>query len=490
MKKKIVIALDQGTTSSRAIAFSPQGKILASSANEFHQYFPNSGWVEHDPEDIWQSSLSALRDVLQQVDTDQVAGIGISNQRETTLIWERKTLQPMARAIVWQDRRTADLCAQIKDTDQQYIQAKTGLLVDPYFCASKIAWLLDKHALRARARSGELAFGTVESYLIARFSAGKKHISDISNCSRTMLFDIHECAFKRELCDLWDIPMELLPEVCANTGELATIDKELFGIELPILAAIGDQQAALVGQGCTRAGMVKSTYGTGAFVLMNTGAQPKTSQNRLLSTIAYQVGDKLHYALEGSIFQAGTIINWLVNDLALADSPSRCSELAASVADNAGVYLVPAFTGLGAPWWDAQARGLLCGLTRASSRAHLVRAGLESIAYQSHDLITAMAADSGVSLDSLRVDGGVSKSDWLLQWLADICQCSVDRPQVVETTALGAGVLAALQAGLIDSIDQIDAMRLTAARFQASMPAEQRQQYLQGWRQAVQRTLT
>ena len=490
MKKKIVIALDQGTTSSRAIAFSPQGKILASSAHEFQQYFPNSGWVEHDPEDIWQSSLRVLREVIQQVDKDQVAGIGISNQRETTLVWERKTLQPVARAIVWQDRRTADLCAQIKDTDQQYIQAKTGLLVDPYFCASKIAWLLDKHALHARARSGELAFGTVESYLIARFSAGKKHISDISNCSRTMLFDIHECAFKSELCDLWDIPMELLPEVCANTGELATIDKELFGVELPILAAIGDQQAALVGQGCTRAGMVKSTYGTGAFVLMNTGAQPKASQNRLLSTIAYQVGDKLHYALEGSIFQAGTIINWLVNDLALAESPSQCSELAASVADNAGVYLVPAFTGLGAPWWDAQARGLLCGLTRASSRAHLVRAGLESIAYQSHDLITAMAADSGVSLDSLRVDGGVSKSDWLLQWLADICQCSVDRPQVVETTALGAGVLAALQAGLIDSIDQIDAMRLTAARFQASMPAEQRQQYLQAWRQAVQRTLT
>ena len=486
MKKDLILALDQGTTSSRAIVFDSLGNIHASSAQEFPQHFPQSGWVEHEVEDIWQSSVQVLRQVLQQVDPQRVAGLGISNQRETTLLWERATMQPVARAIVWQDRRTAALCEQISAADQRFIQERTGLLTDPYFCASKIAWLLQEHDLYQRARSGELAFGTVESYLIQRFSGGSVHISDITNCSRTMLFDIHDCAFSERLCKIWDIPMELLPSVCANSGELAVVRKDILGVELPILSAVGDQQAALIGQACTKAGMVKSTYGTGAFLLMHTGAEPRASSNKLLSTIAYQIGSEVHYALEGSIFQAGTVVKWLVEELQLVDSPAQCGDLAASLEDNGGVYLVPAFTGLGAPWWNAHARGIIHGLTRGSSRAHIVRAGLEAIAYQTHDLIAAMAADSGSELHSLRVDGGVSANDWLLQFLADTCACTVDRPKVIETTALGAGALAALAAGLIDSVADIDNMRQSSARFAAQMPAEQRQQNLAGWSNAIQ----
>ena len=485
MKKDLILALDQGTTSSRAIVFDSLGNIHASSAQEFPQHFPQSGWVEHEVEDIWQSSVQVLRQVLQQVDPQRVAGLGISNQRETTLLWERATMQPVARAIVWQDRRTAALCEQISAADQLYIQERTGLLTDPYFCASKIAWLLQEHDLYRRARSGELAFGTVESYLIQRFSGGSVHVSDITNCSRTMLFDIHDCAFSERLCKIWDIPMELLPSVCANSGELAVVRQDILGVELPILSAVGDQQAALIGQACTKAGMVKSTYGTGAFLLMHTGAEPRASSNKLLSTIAYQIGDEVHYALEGSIFQAGTVVKWLVEELQLIDSPAQCGELAASLDGNGGVYLVPAFTGLGAPWWNAHARGIIHGLTRGSSRAHIVRAGLEAIAYQTHDLIAAMAADSGSELHSLRVDGGVSANDWLLQFLADTCNCAVDRPKVIETTALGAAALAALAAGLIDSVADIDNMRQSSARFAAQMPAEQRQQNLAGWGDAV-----
>ena len=486
MKKDLILALDQGTTSSRAIVFDSLGNIHASSAQEFPQHFPQSGWVEHEVEDIWQSSVQVLRQVLQQVDPQRVAGIGISNQRETTLIWERATMQPVARAIVWQDRRSAALCEQISAADQRFIQERTGLLTDPYFCASKIAWLLQEHDLYQRARSGELAFGTVESYLIQRFSGGSVHISDITNCSRTMLFDIHDCAFSERLCKIWDIPMELLPSVCANSGELAVARQDILGVELPILSAVGDQQAALIGQACTKAGMVKSTYGTGAFLLMHTGAEPRASSNKLLSTIAYQIGDEVHYALEGSIFQAGTVVKWLVEELQLADNPAQCGELAASLKDNGGVYLVPAFTGLGAPWWNAHARGIIHGLTRGSSRTHIVRAGLEAIAYQTHDLIAAMAADSGSELHSLRVDGGVSANDWFLQFLADTCACAVDRPKVIETTALGAAALAALAAGLIDSVADIDNMRQSSARFGNSMPAEQRQQNLAGWSNAIQ----
>ena len=485
MKKDLILALDQGTTSSRAIVFDSLGNIHASSAQEFPQHFPQSGWVEHEVEDIWQSSVQVLRQVLQQVDPQRVAGLGISNQRETTLLWERATMQPVARAIVWQDRRTAALCEQISAADQRFIQERTGLLTDPYFCASKIAWLLQEHDLYQRARSGELAFGTVESYLIQRFSGGSVHVSDITNCSRTMLFDIHDCAFSERLCKIWDIPMELLPSVCANSGELAVVHKDILGIELPILSAVGDQQAALIGQACTKAGMVKSTYGTGAFLLMHTGAEPRASSNKLLSTIAYQIGSEVHYALEGSIFQAGTVVKWLVEELQLADNPAQCGDLAAALDGNGGVYLVPAFTGLGAPWWNAHARGIIHGLTRGSSRAHIVRAGLEAIAYQTHDLIAAMAADSGSELHSLRVDGGVSANDWLLQFLADTCNCAVDRPKVIETTALGAAALAALAAGLIDSIADIDNMRQSSACFAAQMPAEQRQQNLAGWSTAV-----
>ena len=485
MKKDLILALDQGTTSSRAIVFDSLGTIHASSAQEFPQHFPQSGWVEHEVEDIWQSSVQVLRQVLQQVEPQRIAGLGISNQRETTLLWERATMQPVARAIVWQDRRTAALCEQISAADQRFIQERTGLLTDPYFCASKIAWLLQEHDLQQRARSGELAFGTVESYLIQRFSGGNVHISDITNCSRTMLFDIHDCAFSERLCKIWDIPMELLPSVCANSGELAVARKDILGVELPILSAVGDQQAALIGQACTKVGMVKSTYGTGAFLLMHTGAEPRASSNKLLSTIAYQIGSEVHYALEGSIFQAGTVVKWLVEELQLVDSPAQCGDLAASLDNNGGVYLVPAFTGLGAPWWNAHARGIIHGLTRGSNRAHIVRAGLEAIAYQTHDLIAAMAADSGSELHSLRVDGGVSANDWLLQFLADTCACTVDRPKVIETTALGAAALAALAAGLIDSINDIDNMRQSSARFAAQMPAEQRQQNLAGWSSAI-----
>ena len=489
MKKDLILALDQGTTSSRAIVFDSLGNIHASCAQEFPQHFPQSGWVEHEVEDIWQSSVQVLRQALQQVDPQRVAGLGISNQRETTLLWERATMQPVACAIVWQDRRTAALCEQISTADQQYIQQRTGLLTDPYFCASKIAWLLQEHKLHQRARSGELAFGTVESYLIQRFSGGSVHISDITNCSRTMLFDIHDRAFSERLCKIWDIPMELLPSVCANSGELAVARQDILGVELPILSAVGDQQAALIGQACTKAGMVKSTYGTGAFLLMHTGGKARASNNKLLSTIAYQIDSDVHYALEGSIFQAGTVVKWLVEELQLADSPAQCGDLAASLEDNGDVYLVPAFTGLGAPWWNAHARGLIHGLTRGSSRAHIVRAGLEAIAYQTHDLIAAMAADSGYELHSLRVDGGVSANDWLLQFLADTCACAVDRPKVIETTALGAAALAALAAGLIDSVADIDNMRQSSARFTSSMPAEQRQQSLAGWSNAIQRAL-
>ena len=492
MAKNLIIALDQGTTSSRAIAFNARGEVVASASADFPQHFPQSGWVEHDPEDIWQSSLKVLRAVLQQVDSAQVAAVGITNQRETSLLWERRSLAPVGNAIVWQDRRTAALCEQISAADQDYIRARTGLLTDPYFCASKIAWMLANRGddLQRRARAGELAFGTVDSYLISRFTGGRRHVSDVSNCSRTMLFDIHDMSFSAKLCSIWDIPMELLPEPCANAADYCVIDKELLGVELPVLACVGDQQAALVGQACTQPGMVKSTYGTGAFLLMNTGTQARASSNNLLTTVAYQVGGETHYALEGAIFQAGTIIKWLLEQLELISTPGESAQLAASLEDNDGVYLVPAFTGLGAPWWDAHARGLICGLSRGSGKAHIARAALESIAYQSHDLIDAMAADAGAELSKLRVDGGVSANDWLLQFLADICGCSVDRPQVIETTALGSAALAALQAGLLSSLDDIAAMRLSSAEFQPNLSADTRANRLAGWRQAVTRTLT
>jgi glycerol kinase len=485
-----ILAIDQGTTSTRAILFDLSGHPVQIAQRELPQIFPKPGWVEHDPEEIWSATSQLCCTVLNA--GHQVAAIGITNQRETTVLWDRATGRPVHNAIVWQDRRTSDACrAMVTSGHGATITARTGLLPDPYFSASKIAWLLDNlDGARARAEAGELAFGTIDSFLLWRLTGGTVHATDATNASRTMLFDIHTQDWSHELLDLWRIPSAILPEVRDSAAEFGTATIAAIGAELPICGIAGDQQAATVGQACFEPGMIKSTFGTGCFVLMNTGSQAVTSRNRMLTTLAYRLNGTPTYALEGSVFVAGAAEQWLRDALRLIGAASETEPLARALESNNGVYMVPAFAGLGAPHWDPDARGAVLGLTRDSGIAEIARATLEAVAYQTHDLLDAMAADRGSAPQTIRVDGGMATNDWLMQFLADMLDMSVERPQVTETTALGAAMLAGLGAGLFANLEAVAAHWSLNRRFRPSMPSDQRTQLLAGWHDAVSRTLS
>jgi len=483
----LLLAIDQGTTSSRAILFDAGGSPLRSSQREFAQHFPQPGWVEHDPEEIWQTTFQVTRDAL---DDAAVAAIGITNQRETTLIWDRATGEPIHRAIVWQDRRTADRCADLKsDGGEELIRERTGLLLDPYFSGTKVAWLLDHvEGARARAERGELAFGTVDTFLIWRLTNGRRHVTDATNACRTLLFNIRTQDWDDDLLSLLDVPRALLPEVLDCAADFGETDPDLLGRAIPIRGVAGDQHAATIGQACFEAGMVKSTYGTGCFAILNTGDAIVRSENGLLTTLAYRLDGQPTYALEGSIFVAGAAVQWLRDGLGVIASADETEALAASLDATGGsdrVYLVPAFVGLGAPHWAPDARGALVGLTRASGAAHLARAALEAVSYQTNDLTSAMAADAGAEIGTLRVDGGMVANDWLLQFLADVLDTPVERPTNIETTALGAAFLAGLGAGELDSIEQLAGRWQLDRRFEPTMDARRRAELLEGWQRAV-----
>jgi glycerol kinase len=488
-----ILAIDQGTTSSRAIVFDEAGNPVATAQREFPQIYPRAGWVEHDPEDIWSTTVAVCRHALDEIGRKggEVTAVGITNQRETTVVWDRNTGDPIYNAIVWQDRRTADVCARLKaDGCEAMVTGRSGLVVDPYFSATKVAWILDNVAgARQRAERGELAFGTIDSFLIWRLTAGRTHATDASNASRTMLYNIHDNAWDSELLRMLRIPSSMMPEVRDSSGDFGTARADLLGRALPIAGVAGDQQAATIGQGCFEPGMIKSTYGTGCFVVLNTGGEPVPSQNRLLTTIAYRLGGRTTYAIEGSIFIAGAAVQWLRDALGIIKSAPETEALARSLEDNDGVYLVPAFTGLGAPYWDPDARGTIFGLTRNSGAAHLARAALEAVCYQTRDLFEAMAED-GVRPTELRVDGGMVGNDWMLQFLADILGIPVDRPAVTETTALGAAYLAGLHAGLYGSLSDLTTHWRREARFEPAMPAATRDRLTAGWTRAVERTRT
>ncbi len=491
--KDAILALDQGTTSSRAIVFDDSRQIICKAQQEFPQHFPEIGWVEHDPEDIWQSTLTTARKAFDEAETQgyRVMAIGITNQRETSLIWERENGRPIANALVWQDRRTSEYCQHLKDTGcEEQIIAKTGLLADPYFSASKICWLLDNiEGARAQVEAGKLAFGTVDSFLLWRLTDGASHATDATNASRTSIFNIHTQDWDEDLLRQFNIPRSLLPEVKDCAADFGMTQREIFGREIPVLGIAGDQQAASIGQACFSPGDVKSTYGTGCFVLLNTGNKALRSRNKLLTTVQYRFNGKTTYALEGSIFIAGAVVQWLRDALQIIPSAGITEELASSIKNTGGVYFVPAFTGLGAPWWDSDARGAIYGLSRGTGIAELTRAALESVCYQTHDLITAMGADNA-ELKRLRVDGGMSGNDWLMQFLADILGAPVDRPKVLETTALGAATLAGMKAGLYGGVDELAASWQGEHVFEPSMPTARREALLAGWQDAVARTLT
>ena len=491
-KDKLVLAMDQGTTSSRAILFDSSYTIVEQAQCEFEQQFPNSGWVEHSAIDIWQTSLDTARQAIANagVSAQQIASIGITNQRETSVIWDRQTGEPIHNAIVWQDRRTADLCDKLKAQGlEPMVSSKTGLLLDPYFSATKIAWLLDNiSGARDRAERGELAFGTMDSWLLWNLTGGKPHATDATNASRTLLYNIHQGEWDTELLTLFNIPQSLLPEVKDCAADFGSTS--LFGEPITIMGMAGDQHAATLGQACFEKGMIKSTYGTGCFALLNTGDSAVTSNNRLLTTIAYQLDGKVTYALEGSIFIAGAAVQWLRDGLGIIESAKQSGELAAQADEHQQVYMIPAFTGLGAPWWDPQARGALIGLTRGTGPAEISRAALESVCYQTLDLLNAMHADWQQEAETvLRVDGGMVTSDWTMQRLADILQVPIDRPVIAETTALGAAWLAGSRAGVWpDQQGFAESWRLDK-HFDPQMPEQQRNQKVAGWNDAIQRVL-
>jgi len=485
-----ILAIDQGTTSSKAILFTKQGKIHAVAQEEFEQHFPHNGWVEHHPDTIWQTVLRTCRKVLadNQVLADEICAIGITNQRETTLVWDRKTSEPLYNAIVWQDRRTAEYCRSIKTPHvEALIHNKTGLLLDPYFSATKIRWILENVAgAREKAEKGELAFGTVDSFLLWHLSGGKKHRTDATNASRTMIFDIHQQEWDKELLELFNIPESILPEVMDSSAEFGVTDTTLFGTQIPILGIAGDQQAALFGQGCFDQGMAKSTYGTGGFLMLNTGDKALKSNNKLLTTVAYRLHGKTTYAIEGSIFMAGAAIQWLRDGLQLIKSASETESIAAKVPLDHGVFLVPAFTGLGAPYWDANARGAILGLTRDSGINEVVAAGLQSVCYQTKDLQKAMESD-GLRPRVIRVDGGMVANNWLLSFLSNILGATVERPEIIETTALGVAYLAGLQAGVYHSTKELAAMWHCEQRFSPSIDNQQRNSLYGNWLDAVKK---
>jgi len=486
-----VLALDQGTTSSRALVFDADGRVAALAQQEFRQIFPQPGWVEHDPEEIWTSQLAVAREALAALPPGaEVAALGLTNQRETTLVWERETGRPVGPAIVWQDRRTADRCAELRGRGlEARIRATTGLVLDPYFSGTKLAWILDRvPGVRARAEAGELAFGTVDSWLIWRLTGGAVHATDPSNASRTLLFDLAAGDWSEELLTLFGVPRAMLPAIVPSSGVLGETAPGLFPQPLPIAGVAGDQQAALFGQVCVRPGMAKCTYGTGSFLLLNTGDRPTPSAHGLLTTAAWRIGARTDYALEGSVFIAGALVQWLRDGLGLIGSAAEVETLAASAPDSGGVVLVPAFAGLGAPHWDAQARGTILGLTRGTTGAHLARAALEAIAFQAVEVLQAMEADSGITLGELRVDGGAAANNLLMQIQADLLGVPVVRPRMLETTALGAAYLAGLAVGVWRDTDEIAAHSEVERIFQPALPAAQARTRLARWLQAVERS--
>jgi glycerol kinase len=489
MTNGVILALDQGTTSSRAMAIGLDGQVIASAQEEFPQIFPQSGWVEHDPEAIWRTQRRTAEQAVERLGDRRIAAIGVTNQRETVVVWDRKTGESIHNAIVWQDRRTASRTQDLASRGHEaMVNERTGLVLDPYFSASKISWILDAvPGARERAARGELAAGTIDCFLIWRLTGGRVHATDATNASRTALYDIRTCRWDDDLCKLFNVPPSLLPEVKDSADDYGVTD--LFGPTLPIRGVAGDQQAALVGQAGFHAGDVKSTYGTGAFLVLNTGAERKRSASRLLATIAYRVAGKTTYALEGSVLSAGSTIQWLRDELKIIRDGAHAGELAASIEDTSGVHLVPAFTGLGAPHWDSDARGAVLGLQRGSTIAHIARAALESAAFQTAELLEAMSKD-GVAPQTLRVDGGMSRNDWLLQFMADILRIEVVRPKNVETTVLGAAILAAVGAGEFSSLDEAAALWRLDRNFTPKMPVGERDQRLAAWKQAVARIRT
>lgn len=486
---KYIMALDLGTTSCRCIIFDKNGRICSAAQKEFTQYFPQPGWVEHDAEEIWATQTGLMYEAMSKIDItiNEIAGIGITNQRETTVLWDKETGRPVHKAIVWQCRRTAGYCDELKKLGMaEFFRSKTGLVLDAYFSATKLRWLLDNAiGARERAEKGELLFGTVDSWIIWKLTGGKVHVTDYSNASRTMLFNIHTLKWDEEILRVLKIPQQILPEVKPSSHVYGYTDSKLFGREVPIAGAGGDQQCALFGQTCFGRGEVKNTYGTGGFMLMNTGTAPVNSHNGLVTTIAWGVDDKVEYALEGSIFVAGAAVQWLRDELGLIRDAAESEVLAKSVPDANGCYVVPAFVGLGAPYWDQYARGAIVGLTRGVNRNHIVRATLESIAYQVNDVLMAMQEDSGMPITSLRVDGGACDNDFLMQFQADILNTSVVRPYCIETTAMGAAYLAGLAVGYWRSKEEILANHVIAAEFKPQIGQAKRESLLQGWHNAV-----
>ncbi len=490
-----ILAIDQGTTSSRAIVFDTKLKPKASAQKEFKQYFPNSGWVEHDPEEIWKSVLATCKTAIAKAKTSpkHIRAIGITNQRETTVVWDRKTGKAIHKAIVWQDRRTAEICADLKaQGHEELFRERTGLLLDPYFSGTKVSWILDHvKGARERAERGELCFGTIDSFLIWRLTGGKAHVTDATNASRTLLYNIHNGAWDGELLNILRVPRAMLPEVKDCAAEFGVCDAKLLGAAIPILGVAGDQQAATIGQACFEPGMMKSTYGTGCFALLNTGSKAVVSNNRLLTTVAYQLDGKRTYALEGAIFIAGAAVQWLRDGLKVVKKAADTGALAKAADKNQSVYLVPAFVGLGAPYWNADIRGALFGLTRATTNKELARAALEAVCYQTNDLLEAMKKDWGTTGETiLRVDGGMTASDWTMQFLADILGAPVDRPVVLETTALGAAYLAGLQAGLLPKPEIFAKTWKRQRRFLPKMDADARNKKRDGWKDAVRKLLS
>jgi len=486
-----LLAIDQGTTSSRAIVFSLNGKIVSESQKEFKQYFPHDGWVEHDAETIWRDVVSVCRDAMfhKKIKPDQIAGIGITNQRETTIVWDKKTGKPIYHAIVWQDRRTSEYCRKLKKYERQ-VQSKTGLRLDPYFSATKIRWILDHvKGARSKAKKGQLAFGTIDCYLLWHLTGGKVHATDATNASRTLLFNIHKQQWDSGLLALFDIPESLLPEVKDSSDDYGKTERSLFGFSIPIGGIAGDQQAAMIGQACFERGMMKSTYGTGAFMVLNTGEQAIASKNRLLTTVAYRLNGKTTYALEGSVFIAGAAMQWLRDKVHLFHKAAESEKLAQSIESSNGVYFVPAFTGLGAPYWNPDVRGAIFGLTRDTEVAHITRAALEAVCYQTRDLLESMYADGAKHLKTLRVDGGMVANSWLCQRLSDMLDTKVERPQVIETTALGAAGLAGLQAGVFKSLNDLKKLWKLDQVFKPKMTDKGRDQRYKKWKEMVERLL-
>ena len=489
--KKYILALDQGTSSSRAILFDRNGRAISTAQHEFTQYFPSQGWVEHDPMEIWSSEAAVIAEAISKIGAsgEEIAALGITNQRETTIVWDAESGRPVYNAIVWQDRRTSAFCDSLKErglTDK--IRSKTGLLIDAYFSGTKIKWILDNvPGARERARQGKLRFGTVDSFLVWQLTGGQVHVTDVSNASRTMLFNIHTLQWDSDMLSLLDIPASMMPRVCSSSQVYGCTTADIFGCSVPIAGIAGDQQAALFGQMCTTPGSVKNTYGTGCFLLMNTGSEPIVSRNNLLTTVAWKIGDTVNYALEGSIFVGGSVVQWLRDGLGIIRSSSEVEALAASVPDNGGVYFVPALTGMGAPYWDQYTKGLICGITRGTTSGHIARAALEGIAFQTMDIVAAMERDAGICLAELKVDGGASRNNLLMQLQSDLLGVDVVRPEVTETTAMGACLLAALAVGFWDSLDSVRKWWKAERTFSPS--GADMQPLKDGWKDAISRTI-